>query len=614
MSNSNPRPGLVNVTGTGRNDPCPCGSGKKYKHCCAVTGPALGPRGGGLPGKFAPLPATAASGHASTTKQQPKAAEESRLRGIQLMSVGRYAEAAVVLRNAVQLDPGRAASHHALGTALLKSGQLPAAETSLREAIALDPKLAGAYLDLGVVLDSQGRDLGALQAYSRAVSLSPKLSDIHRRIGELWQARGPTDEAIAAYHRGAAAARDTSEGRLLHARALMLEGKIEETEQVLRRLVALDRNNGKAEAALADVLSIQGQFAEAIRHYDRALAIDPRGSSSWLSIARAMKFAEADRPRLAAMQSALALDGLTDKQRMALHFAIGKACDDLQDYQDAMRHFDAANGIRGLNARFDQAGFTDYVDRMIKRFTPELFAERAALGTADETPLLIVGMPRSGTTLVEQIVSSHPTIAAGEELVYWTSLAVPQETADTADFTPESARALATAYLGVLRRIGGAASRVTDKMPFNFMRLGLIHLLLPNARIIHCRRNPIDTCLSIYATLFDGRIDFAASKAALALYYRQYARLMGHWRAVLPPNRFTEVQYGELIGNREAETKRLIAFAGLDWDEACLLPERNDRVVKTASVWQARQPVYASSVERWRRYEPWLGELATLAE
>ena len=151
-------------------------------------------------------------------------------------------------------------------------------------------------------------------------------------------------------------------------------------------------------------------------------------------------------------------------------------------------------------------------------------------------------------------------------------------------------------------------------MPFNFLRLGLIHLLLPNARIIHCRRNPIDTCLSIYSVHFDGTIEFAASKSDLAFFYRQYARLMDHWRAVLPPDRFIEVQYERLIDDREAETRRLIAFTGLEWDAACLLPEQNERMVLTASVWQARQPVYATSVERWRRYEPWLGELASLAE
>jgi Sulfotransferase family len=171
---------------------------------------------------------------------------------------------------------------------------------------------------------------------------------------------------------------------------------------------------------------------------------------------------------------------------------------------------------------------------------------------------------------------------------------------------------LAAAYLALLRKIGPSATMVTDKLPSNYLRLGLIRLLLPNARIVHCRRDPVDTCLSIYSTLFSSRMDFAGSKADLVFCYRQYVRLMDHWRAILPSERFLEVEYERLIADREVETRRLIAFTGLDWDDACLRPERNDRAVTTASTWQARQPVYGSSVERWRRYEPWLGELREL--
>jgi tetratricopeptide (TPR) repeat protein len=581
---------------TGRNDPCPCGSGRKYKHCCAMSRPA------------ASQPRSANAG------QQAKAADELRMRGMQLIESGRSVEAAITLRKAVQLNPGSGLSHHALGVALLRAGQPDAAEISLRQAVALDRTLANAHLDLGIVLDTQGRDAEALQAYGRAVALSPRLSDAHRRIGELWQARGQMERAIESYHRAASAARDTSAGRLLRAKAVVLEGKVREAEQILRKLVALDRTNTKAENALADVLITQGQFAEGIRHYERSLVIDPRQVSPLLGIARVMEFTDADRPRLAAMQAAVGQAGLTDKERMLLHFALGKASHDLGDYAGAMRHFDAANDIRSRAVRFDRDAFAARVDGIIRRFTSKFFTERAALVTADETPLLIVGMPRSGTTLVEQIVSSHPAVAAGEELVFWTSLDPALETAHAAEFTPESARALAAAYLDVLHRISRTASRVTDKMPFNFLQLGLIHVALPNARIIHCRRDPIDICLSIYSVDFDSRIAFAASRSDLAFYYRQYARLMDHWRAVLPADRFIEVQYERLIEDRATETRRLIAFAGLDWDDACLLPEKNERAVRTASVWQVRRPVYASSVERWRRYEPWLGELAGLAD
>jgi hypothetical protein len=303
---------------------------------------------------------------------------------------------------------------------------------------------------------------------------------------------------------------------------------------------------------------------------------------------------------------------LPDEERMVLHFVLGKAHDDLGEHAEAMRHFDAGNSIRARSLRSDRAEFEASLDRQIKRFTPELFGQLAGFGTEDETPLLIVGMPRSGTTLVEQIVSSHPAVTAGDELSFWASHGTGLECAEGPGFTPDAARALTTAYLTLLRKIGPSATRVTDKLPFNYLRLGLIRVLLPNARIIHCRRHPIDTCLSIYSTLFKPRMDFISSKADLAFSYRQYARLMDHWRTVLPPDRFLEVEYERLIADRGTETRRLIAFAGLDWDEACLKPERNERVVMTASAWQARQPVYSTSVGRWRNYEPWLGELREL--
>ena len=167
-------------------------------------------------------------------------------------------------------------------------------------------------------------------------------------------------------------------------------------------------------------------------------------------------------------------------------------------------------------------------------------------------------------------------------------------------------------YRAFLRQIGPEALRVTDKRPGNFELLWLIRLVLPDARVIHCRRDPVDTCLSIFFANFSARLDYACDRGDLVFYYRQYERLMDHWRRVLPPDRFTEVEYEALIADREAETRRLVAFCGLDWNDACLTPERNGRVVKTASLWQARQPVYETSIGRWRRYEPWLGELKEL--
>jgi hypothetical protein len=230
----------------------------------------------------------------------------------------------------------------------------------------------------------------------------------------------------------------------------------------------------------------------------------------------------------------------------------------------------------------------------------------------DETPVLIVGMPRSGTTLVEQIVSSHHAVAAGGELGFWRERNRAGLGIFAADTDPDDARRLAEDYLQVLRTISPSAARVTDKLPFNFAHLGIIRQVFPRATIVHCRRHPIDTCLSNFATNFQIPYDFAGDRGSLVFFYRQYQRLMAHWRAVLPAERFIEVDYEVLVADPEPLTRRLVAACGLDWDEACLAPHRNRRAIGTASLWQARQPIYRTSVERWRRYEPWLGELRAL--
>jgi hypothetical protein len=226
--------------------------------------------------------------------------------------------------------------------------------------------------------------------------------------------------------------------------------------------------------------------------------------------------------------------------------------------------------------------------------------------------VFIVGMPRSGTTLLEQILSSHPAVAPGGELPFWIQRLDDSNASAIGRAEAGGLTEAAEEYLRLLRQIGPHALRVTDKAPFNFEFLGQLRLALPNARIIHCLRRPIDTGLSIFFTNFTQEQRYAWDQGDIVFQYRQYERLMDHWRRVLRPERFTEVQYETLVADREAETRRLIAFCGLDWDEACLAPERNDRKVQTSSLWQARQPVYKTSVERWRRYEPWLGELREL--
>jgi hypothetical protein len=317
------------------------------------------------------------------------------------------------------------------------------------------------------------------------------------------------------------------------------------------------------------------------------------------------------------MEAALATPGLEAAQRQRLHLAIGKAADDLGDYALAMQHFDAADDVRRGLTSFDPAAFSTEVDRLISRCTPELMARAPEAGVSDAMPVLIVGMPRSGTTLVEQIVSMHPQAGAGGELNFWNERGAAWHRAfprsGVIGDQPFLAKAAAD-YLRVLRAIAPRAARVTDKMPFNFLWAGLIHLAFPRAVIIHCRRAVVDTALSIHQTHFHPSLAFPTGGAELVSYFRSYQRLVDQWRRVLPEDRFVEVDYAELTREPEPVIRRIIAVCGLEWNDACLRPEFNPRAVKTPSKWQTRQPIYRTSVARWRRYEPWLGPLRALVD
>ena len=576
-----------------RNDLCPCGSGLKYKRCCgSVSGP---PKSSG--------PAGSSSG--------ARAAQEQFLRAVQLLRSGQNAAATSILLAAIQADENHFDAHHALGSAFAQNGQFAEASAILSHAVSLRPDSAAANRDLGAAYDCQDLHEQAIEAYRRAVELKPNLGDVHHRIGELYAMYSRNAEAADCFDRAADARRNTTQARLYRADAELLRGNIPEAEQWARKAVALEPASDAAYGTLAGLLYAQGRFEESAASFETALRLNPKAVKCWDGLAHCRKYSETDNAILGRMRAALQRGDLHEVERMTIHFAMGKVYDDCGDHAHAMEQFDMANRLRAKDVKFDRAGFAAEIDRNIQLFTPDFIARHAAAATHDERPLFIVGMYRSGTTLAEQIVSSHPDIAAGGELTVWTPTDFEFDSA-TGDFDPDRTHTAIEKYLSALQKIGPSAARVTDKLPFNCFRLGAIHALLPNARIIHCQRDPIDTCLSIYSTFFSSRVSFAARKDDLVFCYQQYLRMMDHWRKILPSDIFLEVQYERLIGDREAETRRLIAFAGLDWNDDCLRPEQNKRPISTSSAWQARQPVYTGSMQRWRRYEPWIGELRQL--
>ena len=532
-------------------------------------------------------------------------------RGVEALRSGRPLDAIPFLLQAIRLDGKHFEAHHALGSASLQTGRFADASAVLLHALALRPDSAAAWRDIATSYDRQNMHEPAIEAYRRTLELAPQSGDVLVRLAQIYTAYSRMDEASDCFERAADIKPDTTQARLYRSDARLLSGDVPGAEQWAREAVSFAPESGAAQGTLAGLLYAQGRFDDAAVSFEESLRLNPGEGRCWIGLTDCRKYSAADNSIVDRLRAMLLRDDLNDFNRMAMHFALGKIYDDRGDYADAMEQFDAANLLRARDLKFDRAQFETMIDHTIHQYTREFITSAAASATSDSRPLFIVGMYRSGTTLVEQILSSHPDIAAGGEVTAWMPADIEVD-ARTGEFDPERSRSAVARYLSVLQKKGPIAARITDKLPLNCLRLGAIHALMPNAKIIHCRRDPVDTCLSIYTNLLKSRVTFAASKGDLTFCYQQYLRVMDNWRNVLPPDVFTEVEYERLIVGREAETRRLVAFTGLDWNDNCLRPDENWRAIDTASAWQARQPVYATSVQRWRHYEPWLGDLRQL--
>ena len=537
-----------------------------------------------------------------------------------LRAAGRNDEAVVEAKHAVRLQPEDSGSHNNLGVCYLAAGRVPLAMTHFKKAISLEPQVALFHHNLGLALEQQSRDVEAIGAFQHALSLDPAYAETHAHLGRLMYQHGEPEEAAKCYERAAALQSDKTIAAINRAEVLIQQGHAAAAEDCVRQAIAADPGADLAWQVLGVLQQRCGRFDEAIESLKRAIELQPKRVSAYVSLVLGKKIGPADASLVQGMLALVDDGSLAPSSRSSVHYALGKAYDDLCEYESAMRHFNKANELaaeqmRDAGRSFDRRGHKAVVDQIISGFTADFFARHAADGSDSDLPILIIGMPRSGTTLVEQIVSSHRDIGAAGEQSFWIDRLRHSgltNAALTGALPPAEVRRHAADYVALLRAAAPAAHRVTDKMPGNFLILGLIHLALPNARIIHCRRDPIDTCLSIYCTPFGNPIDFAHDRADIVFYYEQYARLMEYWRRVIPEDRLLDIGYETLVANPEHMTRKMIEFCGLDWDEACLRHERNEHIIMTPSLWQARQPVYRDAVARWRRYENWLGEFGRL--
>jgi len=531
--------------------------------------------------------------------------------GNTLKDQGKLDQAVAAYAEALRLRPDYPQAHNNLGGALKDQGKLDEAIARYGEALRLKPDYYQALNNLGTALKDQGRLDEAIARYGDALRLKPDYYQALTNLGNALREQGRLDEAVAAYARALRLEPGSPESLYNLGNALQEQGKLDEAVACYQQALELKPDSPDASLNLGIALTVSGRLDEAYRAYETAVALAPTRGVYYRMLADTGRVTP-DSPHLRRMEELAAdMAALPEADRMELHFALGAVYGDLGRHEPSFRHLLAGNRLKRKSFAYDEAGTLALFERIRAVFTAELLAAAPGAGAPSRLPVFVVGMPRSGTTLVEQVLASHPQVFGAGELVDMQRLAETLVSADGLAGFPEAVAALpgealgrlGNAYLDALRAHAPDAGRIVDKLPDNFLRIGLIHLALPRARIVHVRRDPVDTCLSCFSKLFTDQLDYAYDLAELGRYYRAYEALMEHWRRVLPPGVMLEVRYEELVSDLEGQARRILAHCELPWDEGCLAFHRNRRPVRTASATQVRRPLYAGSVGRWRVFD-----------
>jgi tetratricopeptide (TPR) repeat protein len=494
------------------------------------------------------------------------------------------------------------------GTLLAGLGRFDAATRCYREALALAPRDARLHANLAHVLHCLGDHRAAIDHSRRACALDPRLPEAHLHLGNALLAINEMHAAEAAYRAGLDVAPMHAPLHVAHAMAERALGRVDEAAASTRRALAIRPDAADAVALLGSLAIDRGRFEEAEALLKKALAMSPDLPEALIGLTAVRKMTAVDAPWRDAAERVLAGE-VPVAHAIGLHHALGKYCDDVGDFDAAFEHHRRGHELaRRSRPPYDRAATTARVTRTLGAFDGHALEALRVAGIASERPVFVFGMPRSGTTLAEQILASHPAVHGAGEMLFW-QFAADVEFAAPPEQRAATIAALGRQYLTLFGALPATAARVIDKLPSNFKNLGLIHAALPGARFIHLDRHPLDTCLSIYFQGFTAAHAYATDLGDLGHYYREYRRLMAHWRATLPPETLLEVRYESLVDDPEGWSRRMLEHMRLSWDPRCLDFHRTERPVLTASNWQVRQPISKASIGRWRRYERFLGPL-----
>ena len=560
--------------------------------------------------------------------------------GIVLQESGQLEESRNCLEKVVHLDKDNAEAHNNLGNTFKRLGNIAKAEKHWKMALALRPYYAETYSNLANLFNEQGQYEKALESGQRAIDLNPLLFDAYINLAATESSRWRYTAAMTWLDLLIAISPDNAMALSTRAVTLKELDRLDEALADAELAMSILPENAEVQCAYGTIILQLGQFDKAISHFDRALTY-PSAIRERILLGRAAAYVEngasedaikqfdsilvefptsvgalysradlvkfkADDPVLRKMQDLIKPNAIqSDTDRMSLHFSLGKAFMDIGQSDNAFRHLNDGNRMKRALIQFDANATSHWMASLSQAITAPILEKFRGQGDPSKMPIFVLGMPRSGTTLIEQILASHPDIHGAGELKYLSRIVdanggMPDGIKDA---SPEKLQSMATSYLAKVAPLSHGRVHVVDKMPANFMHAGLIHMMLPNAKIIHSRRDPVDTCLSCYSKLFGGEQSFTYNLAELGQFHRDYQALMAHWRAILPASSFLEVDYEQVVEDIETQARRMLDFIGVPWNSACLEFYETKRPVRTASVNQVRKPVYKSSTGRWRVHE-----------
>ena len=571
--------------------------------------------------------------------------------GIAYYDQENYEKAEEFQLRALEIDPNFLAALNNLGSVRRSQKDIAAAIECYRKALAVNPDYVEGMNNLGAVFTEDDRPEEAIKLLLQAVRKRPAYADLHCNLGFAFLGMEEYNKAKTGFSKARELKSDYPEAHFGLARVYQELDQLEEAEQAALQALAIDPARTEAHSVLGGIYKEMGfpekaqqAFNEALRldseslralvglgtlqmelgalaeseaSFQRALEVEPDSVAPRVSLAMVRKTRSGDENMQALINESANIESMSRVKATSLHFALGKCYEDTGDYDNAFVHFREGCALKRSSIQYDAADQDLLITNLMTFLDQPTIDRLRGAGSDSELPVFVFGMARSGTTLTEQIIASHPQVHGAGELPDLLALARhPRPDAADTPF-PHNVRGLTQADLGVLgeRYVAGLAernpdaARITDKMPGNFLAVGFIHLILPRARIIHVKRNPVDTCLSGWSRLFSRGQLQSYDLSELGAYYRGYARLMDHWHSVLPPGTILDVNYEDLVADNETQARRLIDHCGLTWDDACLEFHKTERSIRTASVTQVRQPIYSSSVARWKHYEKHLQPL-----